>query len=182
MSHTNYRYLTDLEKNGRLKELHRNNRIAQRKIAHLKEKLTEKIEIEGEQVDDLTNTDLKEIMDENDSNIEALYSKDSFIYLFWRQQKEALTKKNLKGMRWHPLMIRWCLYLRHHSNKAYEVLREAGLFLPSQRTLRDYTYCTKSATGFSSEVDQQLLLASKVLTCKEWEKYVVVLTDEMYIR
>ena len=90
LSHTNYWYLTDLEKNGHLKELHRNNRIAQRKIAHLKEKLTEKIEIEGEQVDDLTNTDLKEIMDENDSNIEALYSKDSFIYLFWRQQKEAL--------------------------------------------------------------------------------------------
>ena len=60
--------------------------------------------------------------------------------------------------------------------------RDAGLFLPSQRTLRDYTYCTKSATGFSSSVDEQLLLASKVMTCKEWEKYVVVLVDEMHIR
>ena len=29
----------------------------------------------------------------------------------------------------------WCLYFRHHSNKACEVLHDAGLFLPSQRTL-----------------------------------------------
>ena len=43
-------------------------------------------------------------------------------------------------------------------NKAYEVLRDAGLFLPSQRTLRDYIYYTKSATGFPSSVDEQLLL------------------------
>ena len=181
-THTNYRYLTDSEKNSRLKELHRTNRLAQRKIAHLTEKLKEVIEIEGEQVDEATHSELKQIMEENNHHIETQYPKDSFMYLFWSQQKEALTKKNLKGMRWHPLVIRWCLYLRHHSNKAYEVLRDSGLFLPSQRTLRDYTYCTKSATGFSSNIDQQLLLASKVLTCEEWKKYVIVLIDEMHIR
>ena len=90
--------------------------------------------------------------------------------------------KNTKGIRWHPLIIRWCLYLRHHSSKSYELLRDAGLCLPSQRTLREYTYSTTTGTGFSSSVDHQLLLASKVMTCKEWEKYVVVLIDEMYIR
>ena len=62
------------------------------------------------------------------------------------------------------------------------MLRDAGLYLPSQRTLRDYTYCTKSATGFPSSVDQQLLTALNVLNCKEWENYVVVLVDEMHIR
>ena len=46
----------------------------------------------------------------------------------------------------------------------------------------DTTRLHKSATGFSSGVDQQLLLASKVLTCEEWKKYVVVLIDEMQIR
>lgn len=181
-SHTNYRYLTDSEKSKRLKELHHNNRLAQRKLARHSEKLKEIIEIEGEQVDESTHTNLKQIMEENDHHMESDYPKDSFMYLFWKQQKDALAKHNLKGMRWHPLMIRWCLYLRHQSNKAYEALRDAGLFLPSQRTLRDYTYCTKTSTGFSSDVDQQLLLASKVLTCKEWEKYVVVLIDEMHIR
>ena len=180
--HTNYRYLSNAEKNVRLKELHHDNRKAKRRIAHLEEKLRERIEIEGQQMDEETSSDLKQIMEENNNQIEAQYPKDSFMYLFWRQQREALAKKDPRGMRWHPLMIRWCLYLRHHSNKACEVLRDAGLFLPYQRTLRDYTYCTKSTTGFSSSVDQQLLLASKALTCEEWKKYVVVLIDEMHIR
>ena len=79
-------------------------------------------------------------------------------------------------------MIRWCLYLRHQSSKAYETLRDTGISLLSQRTLRDYTYSCKAATGFSSEVDQQLILASRVLVCEEWKKYVVLLADEMYIR
>ena len=37
-------------------------------------------------------------------------------------------------------------------------------------------------TGFSNEVDQQLVIASQILTCEEWQKYVVLLVDEMYIR
>ena len=162
-----------------MKELHHNMRTAQRRVAHLQEKLRESTEVEGEEVDESTSADLKQIMEDNDDSILKQYPKGSFL---WTQQKEALAKNSTKGMRWHPLMIRWCLYLRHHSNKAYEVLREAGLCLPSQRTLRDYTYSTKSAIGFSSSVDQQLLLGSKVLTCKEWEKYMVVLIDEMHIR
>ena len=181
-SHTNYRYFSDSEKNARLKELHRENRNAKRRMAHLEEKLRERIEDEGEQMDKETSLDLKQIMEENNEQIETQYPRDSFMYLFWKQQREALGKKDLRGMRWHPMMIRWCLYLRHHSNKAYEVLRDAGLFLPSQRTLRDYTYYTKSVTGFSSSVDEQLLLASKVLTCQEWEDYMVVLIDEMHVR
>ena len=138
--------------------------------------------MESEQVEESMNADLAKIMEENDNHIELQYRKDSFMYLFWKKQKEALTLKNMKGMGWHPLMIKWCLYLRHHSGKAYELLCDSGLRLPSQRTLRDYTYATKSGTGFDRSVDEQLLLASKVLTCKEWETYAVVLIDEMYIR
>ena len=68
---------------------------------------------------------MKEIMEENKDHIEAKYPKNSFMYLFWKQkQEEALGKKDLRGMRWHPLMIRWCLYLRHLSNKAYKMLRD----------------------------------------------------------
>ena len=108
-SHTNYRYLSDSEKNARLKELHRENRNAKRRMAHLEEKLRERIEDEGEQMDKETNL-------ENNEQIETQYPRDSFMYLFWKQQREALGKKDLRGMRWHPMMIRWCLYLRHHSS------------------------------------------------------------------
>ena len=78
-------------------------------MTHLEEKLRERIEDEGEQIDKETSLDLKQIMEENNKQIEAQYPRDSFMYLFWKQQREALGK-DLMGMRWHPMMIRWCLY------------------------------------------------------------------------
>ena len=84
---------------------------------------------------------------------------------------------------WHPLMIKWCLYLRHLSGKAYETLRASGCVkLPSQRTLRDYTHCVNATTGFSTAVDQQLMQVAEISKCPEWKKYVVLVIDEMYIK
>lgn len=151
--------------------------MSQRKIARLTRRIDEQTAVSGVRLDDGMNDDLKTIIKEEEKGVLERYPKDSFLYLFWQHQKEALSK-NPKGTRWHPMMIRWCLYLRHQSNKAYDVLRDSGIALPSQRTLRDYTHCF----FFSKDVDQQLVLASRILTCEEWEKYVVVLVDEMYIR
>ena len=70
------------------------------------------------------------------------------------------------------------------SSGAYEALRDSGCIkLPSQRTLRDYTHYVEACTGFSSEVDQMLIKASKVESCcPEREKCVILLLDEMHIR
>ena len=54
--------------------------------------------------------------------------------------------------------------------------------LPSQRTLRDYTYYTRSDIGFSSSVDQQLMEAANVVSCPERDKYIIIILDEMHIR
>ena len=115
--------------------------------------------------------------------MQQLYPEGSFQQIFWDQQKQAMKQKDMRGIRWHPLMIRFCLYLRQHSGKAYEALRQSGcITLPSQRTLRDYSHSVKAGVGFSLEVDHQLMVASKVATSEEWEKFVVILLDEMYIR
>ena len=46
-------------------------------------------------------------------------------------------------------MIKWCIYLRHLSQSAYETLRQSHcLQLPSQRTLRDYTHHIKPSSGY----------------------------------
>lgn len=180
-SHTNLRYLSSSDMVARINELQHKQRLLTRKVSYLSKKLTEITAEYGVCLDNETNRDLETVMRQQDEHVTDRYPKDSFLYLFWQQQKEAL-KTNAKGRRWHPMMVRWCLYLRHQSSKAYELLRETGIALPSQRTLRDYTHCFKAGTGFSNNVDGQLVLASKVLTCEEWEKYVVVLIDEMYIR
>ena len=92
---------------------------------------------------------------------------DGFQKLFWQQQSKAASRSSAKGMRWHPLMIKWCLYLRHRSSGAYELLRESGcLKLPSQRTLRDYMHFVKAATGFSSEVDEMVTQAANIDECE----------------
>ena len=63
------------------------------------------------------------------------------------------------------------------------MLRNTGVIqLPSQRTLRDYTYFTSTCAGFSASVDMHLMDAAKITTCVEREKYVLIIFDEMHIK
>ena len=96
---------------------------------------------------------------------------------------QAASVKDSKQMRRDPVMVRWCLYLRHLSSSAYEMLRETGtISLPSQRTLQDYTYHIKATVGFSDEVDKQLGIDAKVASYVERDKCVILICDEMHIR
>ena len=90
--------------------------------------------------DELHN-DIKQIASTNTQEINSRYPENSFQRLFWDQQTKANSYKSSKSMKWHPLFIKWCLYLRHLSGISYEHLRQSGcLKLPSQATLRDYTH------------------------------------------
>ena len=107
---------------------------------------------------------LKGITEQYSSQIAELYPEGSFARSFWESQCKVLSLKNMKSMRWDPIIIRWCLYLRHLSgSSAYKMLRESGVIkLPSQWTLRDYTYYTKAAPGFCDDIDKQLMEAAKI--------------------
>ena len=121
-------------------------------------------------------------MTEENASIAQKYPPNSFQRVFWEQQKQA-SCGNRHGMRWHPAMIKWCLFLRHQSSKAYELLRNSGcIHLPSQRTLRDYSYCQRSEAGFSTAVDLLLMKANSMSSCPDWQKLVILLLDEMYIK
>ena len=60
--------------------------------------------------------------------------ENSFHNLFWNQQLDNL--KSPKQCRWHPMLIRWCLYVKMLSTTAYDALRRL-LVLPCGCTLRD---------------------------------------------
>ncbi|WAR11614.1 hypothetical protein MAR_025794 [Mya arenaria] len=69
---------------------------------------------------------------------------------FWQQWKKSTSKNN--GIRWHPMIIRWCLYLQHTSNKSYKALRQSGFIkMPSSHTLFDNSHFTKSTNGITAE-------------------------------
>ena len=116
-------------------------------MARLTIQLKEIIGNEGVQVEDpeSLHNDLQKIVTDSSRQVEAAVPVDSFQKLFWEQQKKAALLKNSQSMRWHPLMIKWCIYLKYLSRKVYETIRDSGcVALPSQRTLRDYTHCVNS--------------------------------------
>lgn len=80
----------------------------------------------------------------------------------------------------HSLIIHQ--YLRHLSGSAYELLRNLGLKLPSQQTLRDYSYITPTSIGFSNQVDQQLMEVVNIAQYEEFQKCVLLLVDEVHIK
>ena len=182
-SHTNYRFLSRTQLVSRLKETHHQLRLSSKQLERLKKKIVDAVTSNGITVDEELHNGLQEIMSSESLKMAESLPPDSFQQIFWQQQHEAASKSSAKGMRWHPMMIRWCLYLRHRSSGAYDTLRETGcLKLPSQRTLRDYTYYVKAKVGFSSEVDSMLIRAAEVSASKELSQYVLLVIDEMHIR
>lgn len=182
-SHTNYRYLSTPEKDRRLSRLHAATRNTKKSITHMQARLAEVSETSGISVDPGIHDDMVTVMEAHTQDIHQRHAPDTFARLFWDQQLQASRAKTTSGMRWHPLMIKWCIYLRHLSSSSYEALRQSGcVTLPSQRTLRDYTHFSCAQAGFSVDTDQQLLRVMEVQTCPEWKKQVVLLMDEMHIK
>ena len=105
--------------------------------------------------------------------------------LFLEQQLKSNRVKTPNGMRWHPMIIRRCLYLRHKSTAAYESLSDSCFInLHSSRTLYDYSHY-RSAFGFEEHSVQQLceLVYKENMIQSEgpWKSNVGVLFDEIPI-
>ena len=180
-SHTNYRYCNTPEKCARLVGLHETVRLQKRALQHLENQLHRHIQSSGVTVDNTIQSDLLKIMHNHSDAIAQKYGKDSFQAMFWQQQIKSSSAIGSSGRRWHPLIIKWCLYLRHMSSKAYETVCNSGIItLPSSRTLQDYKHISSTTVGFSIEADRQLL---DILNIKDDKaKYGILLFDEMYIK
>lgn len=106
-----YQPLPDLI--SRLKQLHHQHRIISKRLERMKSKIEAASEVNGILVDEQTHNDFVDLTKTSEvSTIVDGLPEDSFRSLFWKQQCEAASKKNYRNMRWHPLMIRWCLDLR----------------------------------------------------------------------
>ena len=183
-SHVRYSCLDKAELTSRLRLTKSLQKDMSRRVKQLKAKLEAAkaaIERGSHTVDDETHSDLVKIVEQQSSVVSKQFPPDSFAYIFWQQQLKAATSPNSRGMRWHPLMIKWALYLQYQSAGAYETIR-SYIALPSQRTLRDYSHHTEAHVGFSDEADKQLMSIADVAPVQDWQKYVIVLMDEMHIR
>ena len=180
-SHTNYSCLSTPEKNERLCQLHQQNRTLSIRISSLQERLSSVTIKHGITLNNDLHQDVIKIATTNTKNVHCNCPEGSFQRLFWDQQVKASKYNNPKSMKWHPLFIKWCLYLRHISSKSYEILRtSAGLRLPSQSTLRDYTHYIAAKIGFSAEIDCHLV--DIAFLSNHLNKYVILVMDEVHIK
>ena len=89
-------------------------------LKQLQKSLNKYIKADGVALDDGIHKDLLTIMNRNTSTV--LTVKEQFRSIFWQQQLKAITCKSNKGVRRHPAIVGWCLYLHHRSSGAYEIL------------------------------------------------------------
>ena len=101
-----------------MKNLHNELCKIRKKQQRLKQLIEDSVDVHGMTGDDCLHNDLKEMVKECETQMEGV-TPNSFKWVFWQQQMEAASKSDSRAMRWHPLMIRWCIYLRHQSQAAY---------------------------------------------------------------
>ena len=147
-------------------------------LDRMTKKIRSIIERESLPVDRELHSDLVSVMKEHIPDAEK--PATNFISLFWKQQLRSFSCKKSTSMKWHPIMIRFCLYLHHKSSSAYELLRKSGVVrLPSGRTLRDYRQFSPEVSGFSNINDRQL---RDMAARSRNSKYVGLLIDKMHVK
>ena len=180
--YTNERYLKIPQRRHKIAILKKIISTAQGKILKLKAKINAIMEQNGDVVEENLQSDLIKIMKENSLTIQNTYPEGSFARLFWEEQLKAATVTNARQIRWHPMIIKWCLNLKL-SSSAYYAMRSSGFVkLPSERTLRDYTHYFTHRTGFQNDVDKQLASEINQLSLSDAKRFVALSFDEMKIK
>lgn len=136
-------------------------------------KMKEQISTMGVEIDPVLSKDFEDVLLQNEKNITP------FMKLFWEQQK--LARSSNGSIRYHPMMIRFCLSLVSKSAATYDELRSTGvLTLPSRRTLRDYKNAIKPSAGFNHKVVNELIKLTK--DYNTYQRYIVISFDEVKIQ
>ena len=117
-SHTSYAALRTPEIVERLHRMHKENKLLKKQISRLQQKISSAIATEGVEVDVDLHDDLKSMANDCTAEIQHSNPEGSFQRLFWEEQIKASSVVNARARRWHPVFIKWCLYLRHLSGKA----------------------------------------------------------------
>ena len=177
-----YRYMSIPQWKSKVDHLKNEVHIAKKQVIELEKKLEENTALRGIILDDTSSRDLINIMEENNTNIHKQFTEGSFQRIFWEQQLQAARVGDLRQIRWHPCVIKWCLNLKLLSTSAYHAMRSSGFItLPSERTLRDYTnYIHEKPGSFQPDIFEMLQNESKSIP--ESRRYVILLLDEMKIK
>jgi hypothetical protein len=183
-------YLSSPLKRDKLKQLARKRIGLLRQVSSLRCKLAlyekksqDLIEAEGIRLTDNDCDVMLELARECKATVVSDFQPESFQQIFLEQQIKYNTLKTKASMRWHPAIIRWCLFVRSKSAKAYDGIR-AYLHLPTSRTLYDYTHYTEHGLGINPKTVKQLIDQARKEGCLDvnHKSFVGILQDEVKIK
>ena len=109
-----------------------------------------------------------------------------FVKFFWEEEQKYVQSSSKSSIRYHPMIIKYCLNLAAKSFSTYSDLRydsKSGsgiLLLPSLRTLRDDKNYIKPTRGFNPAVIKEH--TTKTSSFQPMERFVFIIFDEMKIQ
>jgi hypothetical protein len=110
------------------------------------------------------------------------YVKDELMEILLKDQAMAL-QKPAKQMKWHPLVIQWCLKLYCKSQSIYESMRSSGaLKSPSGRTLSDYKNFNTPKSSWNSETIESMKMKFDKMKPPKHAKLGGLFFDEVKIK
>ncbi|CAG2224812.1 unnamed protein product [Mytilus edulis] len=173
------------EKVEKIKQLKKYNSNLVSQVAALKKKVEKSIRSEGVSLSENNSKDMVNLMTSCESTVnEQFQMKTASSAYFGHSKQKSTIWLTKRGMRWHPMLIKWCIYLKSKSTSTYDSLRHSGFIkLPSERLLYNYTHVIKQGVGFKPELIDMLAeeMESKGAT-EEWQQYVGLLQDEIKVK
>uniref|UniRef100_A0A7M6DRA2 Uncharacterized protein n=1 Tax=Clytia hemisphaerica TaxID=252671 RepID=A0A7M6DRA2_9CNID len=103
--------MTKEQLKSRLKTVAKENKELKRKQKRLEKKIEKLVRAKGVKIKDKGT---QQVVDDVLKG-ECPFDEKSPMFLLWEQQKKAAKLKKLTSMRWHPVIIRWCLSINLRS-------------------------------------------------------------------
>ncbi|XP_060555293.1 uncharacterized protein LOC132716130 isoform X2 [Ruditapes philippinarum] len=152
--------LTENQKILKLQQLKEYSLSLEKELNVLRKKVSSEIDNKGVVPPENENRDFFHVVkgfSTNENLNECEKDEQKYKMLFWEEQLKYSKLKDKRQMRWHPMLIKWCIMLRSKSGSLYDLLRKSKFIsLPSERLLYDYTHVEKNATEFQPETTEVL--------------------------
>lgn len=161
----------------KLKQAKKIQAALRRKVNRYQKKISTLIKNDGVKLDKLTSLAFEELLKKHVNTETELFTKQFLL------EQIKMLDKDPKARRFHPSIIKFCVYMRAKSPAAYKALHESGaLILPSERTLYNYTSRLLEKPGLTKEAFREFAIQFRDISKDEHQKYVCLSIDEIKVR
>ena len=177
----NDRYMSMEDLKAKVKFLEQERIRLTQKTLRLQDRIRKDIKEKGIYVEESTSKLLKDIVS---SEVHSPpFEPDSPQFLLWDEQRKQASLKDPRSMRWHPLMIRWCLSIYLKSPGTYKFMRSTPFIqLPCIKTLSKYINFTDPGCGFNPDIISRLASQVGLPDITDSERYINLCFDEMKVK